>query len=128
MKLETSEKFDKYGTLITVLSFLFVVVYGTDGYDLWDALLAIICFSFGIGYMKAKLFFDDMSKYLSLLLVVTSFITIIISLSYVFGQGEIFEPIGLSADRTIDYVPIIIVILTFFFGKFVIKDKKENNQ
>ena len=122
MNIENFEKFDKYGTLITVVSLLFVVVYATEGYDLWDTLIAIICFSFGIKYLKEKAFFDNTSIYLAMLITISSLIIILISLSYIFGFGGIFEPIKLGNNRPIDYVPVIIIFLTFIFGKIISKN------
>jgi len=45
------EHFNHYGTLITVLSFLLIVIYGQGCYDIWDFTLAIIGICFALSYI-----------------------------------------------------------------------------
>ena len=43
--------YDHYGTLITVFSLVMIVVYSSDRYDIWDAILGIIAFVYGLSYL-----------------------------------------------------------------------------
>jgi hypothetical protein len=61
--------FDSYGTQITVLSILLVLVYSNDCYDGWDALISLTVVVFSVSYLYQSIYFDRMSLFLECLLV-----------------------------------------------------------
>lgn len=42
---------EKHGTLVTVASLLFVIVYSTENYDSWDIIVSAIAAAFGILFL-----------------------------------------------------------------------------
>ena len=116
MQKNKSDSYDRYGTLITVASLLFVVIYASEKYDGWDLIIAIIAAIFGIKYLREKAYFDIFSLFLGMLIASTgvlvtiaSFIQIVSSL--LTGSAGEIEPLK-ETDGGVSYVLIAIVFVT----------------
>lgn len=62
------EKYNRYGTLVTVASLMFIVVYACGEYDGWDLMVSSLGGFFGISYLKNKAYFDWFSRFLGSLI------------------------------------------------------------
>ena len=99
-------KFDRYGTLITVASLLFVIIYSNDPYDGWDLIISGIAGTFGILYLKEKAYFDFFSTFLGFLIALTGIIFTIISIIEIPFPGTT-EPI----KGVVDGFNIILLVI-----------------
>ncbi len=105
---EKAIKFDRYGTLITVASLLFIIIYSENPYDAWDLIISGIGATFGILYLKEKVYFDFFSSFLGYLIALTGIIFTLISIIEILCPG-VTDPIR----GEIDGVNIILVIIFF---------------
>ena len=115
-KENTVAKFDSYGTLVTVASLLFVVIYASGRYDGWDMIIAVMGASFGLLYLKKKAYFDLYSLLLSVLIATTGIVVTIASVIeiasfYLAEQVIKTEPIQ-QKEGGISVVLLIIVLTT----------------
>jgi integral membrane sensor domain MASE1 len=111
---EKSVKFDRYGTLITVASLLFIVIYATDAYDGWDLIVSMIGATFGIKYLQEKVYFDFFSSFLGFLIATTGIVFTIVSIVEIIYPG-VTEPIK-GPIPNLNITLIIICFLSLFLG------------
>jgi hypothetical protein len=114
---EKSIKFDRYGTLITVVSLLFIVIYANDPYDGWDFIISGIAAVFGIKYLQDEVYFDFFSSFLGFLIALTGIIFTIISIIEIICPG-FTEPIkGPIPNLNITLVIILVFSLILGYSK-----------
>ncbi len=116
MEKNKTARFDSYGTLITVASLLFVVVYASGKYDGWDLIIAIIAAIFGIKYLHEKAYFDVFSLFLGMLIASTGIIITIASFiqigSFLLTKTNVVTEALKETDGGISYVLVGIIIVT----------------
>ncbi len=110
------DKYNHYGTLITVVSFLFIIIFSNGNYDIWDELISIIVTIFGINYIHEKIYFDKKSLMLGFLILWTGvFVSLFGVCSFIFKKIIFYE----------NYLLIPIILLTIIFS--YLYQKKLNN-
>ena len=117
---EKSVKFDRYGTLITVASLLFIVIYSADEYDESDLIVSMIGATFGIKYLHEKIYFDFFSSFLGFLIATTGIIFTIVSIIEIISPGAT-EPIK-GPIQNLDITLVIICLLSLFSGYTTTKE------
>lgn len=134
MENNLHSKFNDYGTLVTVVSLLLIVVYATGKYDAWDALISIMGIWFGSLYLLKKAFFDRASKFLGSLIVscgVGIFYKSVISIwcSYYSGVATTQCNICNSSPSSVGggaIDPLLIYILVFALFLSMVSGKPKN--
>lgn len=122
------DTFNSYGTLVTVASLMLMVVYATDAYDGWDALISILGVWFGGFYLIKKAFFDKASKFLGALIASCGagiFYKSVISVWHFYYSGV--EDIKCEAcrcptvaggiDPLLIYILVLAILLSIIAGK-----------
>lgn len=121
-------KFNSYGTLITVASLILIVVYASGAYDGWDALISLMGLWFGGYYLWQKAQFDWPSQFLASLITSCSLVLLCKSGETIWFhyQGvelvQKYEPLGCpTATGGISGLLVVAVvsaiILTMVLGK-----------